>query len=120
MALCEFGCPSLDYVYDMSWAEFRIRQYGYNRRQKDEWFKIREIAYASYIAPSVDLKKIPSKEQFMPLEGKKGVSDKIKERMKEAVNKYKEEKNAKSRITSKDRGGNNRPRKESRQGTEKP
>ena len=93
MALCEYGCPSLDYVYDMSWAEFRIRQFGYNRKQEREWFKIREIAYASIIGPHLDPKKLPSKQKFMPL-GKKGVTEKMVVRMKEAVDKYNKEKNA--------------------------
>jgi hypothetical protein len=119
MALCEFGCPSLDYVYDMSWAEFRIRQFAYNRQEKNNLFKLRELAYVSYISPHIELKSIPSKEKFMPLEGNKGVTDKMIERMREAVNKFKEENNANTRITSKNRGGNNRPRKEPSQSTKK-
>ncbi len=95
MALCEYGCLSLDYVYGMSWAEFRIRQYGYNRKQKQEWFKIREIASASIIGPHLDPKKLPSKQLYMPLD-KKGVTDKMAVRMKEAIDKYKEEKDARS------------------------
>jgi hypothetical protein len=94
MALCEFGCSNLEQVYDMTWAEFRIRQYGYNRMQKDEWFKLREIAYASIIGPHLDPKKVPPKDKYMPLsEEKSGVSDRMKARMREAINKYKKETN---------------------------
>ena len=94
MALCEFGCPSLEYVYDMSWAEFRIRQFAYNRRQKEELFRVREIAYASLVGPH--LQKVPTKEQYMPLEGKKSVTETMKERMRKAVLEYKKQKDAKS------------------------
>lgn len=95
MALFEYGCPSLEYVYDMSWAEFRIREFAYNRKQEKDWFKIRELAYASIIGPHLDPKKIPSKKQFMPLGEKPGISEKMKERMLQAIDKYKKEKNAK-------------------------
>ena len=91
MALCEFGCSDLNQVYDMTWAEFRIRQFGYNRKQKDEWFKLREIAYASIIGPHLDPKKVPDKEKYMPLKDEVGINERIKARMKEAINKYKTE-----------------------------
>ena len=92
MALCEYGCPSLEYVYDMTWAEFRIRQFAYNRKQKRDWFKIREVAFASIIGPHLDPKKLPSKERFMPLSDKSEVNEAMKERMMKVVKIYKDKK----------------------------
>ena len=96
MALFEYGCPSLEYVYDMTWAEFKMREFAYDRKQEKDWFKIRELAYASIIGPHLDPKKVPSKERFMPLGKKPGISEKMRERMKEAIKEYKDKKNAKS------------------------
>ena len=54
----------------MTWAEFLIRQHAYHRIEKNEWYKIREIAYASLIGSHIDPKKLPkSKEKFIPLDG---------------------------------------------------
>ena len=36
MALGELGVPTLSDVYDMSWAEFRIRLFAYKRMQKNK------------------------------------------------------------------------------------
>lgn len=91
MALCEFGCPSLDYVYDMTWAEFLIRQYAYRRKMKREEFLAREIAYASIIGPHFNPKKIPSKEKYWSLKEQKPISDNARERIKEALRQFHEE-----------------------------
>jgi hypothetical protein len=69
-ALAFLNVPSLDAVYRMTWREFCLRSYGYEQKEKGEWYKVREIAYNSFISASVGLKKIPTKEQFMPLSGK--------------------------------------------------
>lgn len=64
--------------------------------QKAEWYKVREIAYASIIGPSYDPKKIPkTRERFMPLDGKKDVTDEHKQRFIEAQKKYLREKTEK-------------------------
>jgi hypothetical protein len=56
----------------MTWAEFRIRLHAYNRLDKKEWYKVREIAWNSLISFNVDAKKLPkSKEKFIPLENKR-------------------------------------------------
>jgi len=76
----------------MSWAEFLIRQAGFERQRKFELFKIREIAWASTIGPHLNPKKLPkTKEQFMPLEPKKPISDTVRERMKQAIEQYKKD-----------------------------
>lgn len=74
------GCPSLAYVYDMSWAEFCIRSYAYRRQEKARLIEMRELLYTTLIAPHYDPKKLPkTRESFMPLEGKKQVTEKQKE-----------------------------------------
>lgn len=75
----------------MTWAEFQIRLFAYNRMQKNEWFKIRELAWASLVGSHQDPKKMPkSKEAFMPLDSKpkRGVSDAQKEAFKLAMQQY--------------------------------
>jgi len=89
MALCEFGVPSLQAVYDMTWAEFRIRLYGYNRQQEKQWLKVREVAYASIVGPHLDPKKLPTKDKFMPIgKGKSTVTERMKDRMHQAIKEY--------------------------------
>lgn len=106
MALGELKCPSLDYVYNMTWAEFRIRLYAYHRVEKTEWYKVREIAYASMYGSHIGIKRIPSKEKFMQLEPNKAIKAntvrmaKIKQ-VQEEYQRQKEELNA--RIKSTDR-----------------
>ena len=66
-ALGELKCPSLSFVYDMTWAEFCIRQYAYRRMDKHSWYKVREIAYSAMIGSHIDPKKLPkTKEKFIP------------------------------------------------------
>jgi len=91
MALGELGCPSLDYVYRMSWAEFRIRLFAYKRKDLDEWYKVREVAYYSYVSGWMSKKKPPSKEQFLPLGTKKGVPDELKDLIKKRSEQAKEQ-----------------------------
>ena len=94
MALGELGCPSLDYVYEMTWAEFMIRLYAYNRQQKKEWYKVREICYQIYTSNWMDSKRKPvSKERYMPLEGTKvnKPNEKMLERIKQVQKEYHEQ-----------------------------
>lgn len=96
MSLVEFGCPNLEYVYEMTWAEFRIRQFAYNRVQRNEWIKVREVAYYSYISGWMGKDRPPTKEQFMPLNesDNKGVSESMFERIKAAQDQYNKDKDA--------------------------
>ena len=76
----------------MTWAEFRIRLHGYLREQDREWFKVRELAWITYIAPYQDPKKMKrSKEAFWPMKKKKKVTDEMRQRIIEAQKKYLEE-----------------------------
>ena len=82
----------------MTWAEFQIRSYAYKRIQKEEWRKVREIAYTSLIAPYQDPKTIPkSREKYMPIDGLKKLGASIKEKAKklmlERTKKYLEQRN---------------------------
>jgi len=53
----------------MTWAEFLIRQHAYYRIEKNNWYKVREIAYSSLIGSHSDPKKLPkSKNDFIPLD----------------------------------------------------
>ena len=91
----ELNCPSLDYVYDMTWAEFQIRAYGYKRQEERTDLRFREVAYHSHIGGSLNLKKIPNKDKFWQI-GEKSVDidrNMMKERIKEAQLKYTKEKN---------------------------
>lgn len=51
----------------MTWREFHLRKIAYERQQKEWWYKIREIGYASLIGGGVDPKKL-TKEKYMPLD----------------------------------------------------
>ena len=67
----------------MTWAEFLIRQHAYHRIEKNEWYKIREMAFASLIGSHIDPKKLPkSKEKFIPLDNS---SDLAIEKMRETI-----------------------------------
>ena len=42
----------------MSWAEFQIRLFAFNRAEEKELLKIRRLAWTSFIAPHQDPKKL--------------------------------------------------------------
>lgn len=94
VALYDLRCPSYDYVKRMTWAEFQIRLRGFQREQKREWYKIRELAWVTYIAPHQDPKKMKkSKNAFWPMDKKTGVTDKMREAMIQAQIEYMKKKN---------------------------
>lgn len=60
--------PSLEAVYDMTWAEFQIRLFAYRRMDLYDWEKIREQMWITYIANYQDVKKMAKrKELLLPL-----------------------------------------------------
>jgi hypothetical protein len=68
----------------MTWAEFQIRLFAYNRMQKKLDWRAREIAYAALTGFHSNPKKMPkTKETFWPIEFDKKVS-KISEAQKQA------------------------------------
>tara|TARA_R110000868_G_scaffold359172_1_gene621022 strand:+ start:259 stop:504 length:246 start_codon:yes stop_codon:yes gene_type:complete len=78
----------------MTWAEFLIRQHAYHRIEKNEWYKVREMAYASLIGSHVDPKKLPkSKDKFIPLDNDVNNSNSISEAARKAILKAQQEYN---------------------------
>jgi hypothetical protein len=68
-------------VYKMSWREFQLRSIGFQRKEKNDWIKVREIAYNCLIGSHLDPKKLPkTKERYMPLDNKE--HPKISEKQK--------------------------------------
>ena len=73
----------------MTWAEFCIRQHAYRRMDKAEWYKVREIAYAAIVGSHYDPNKIPkTQEDFLPLNEKKGVTDSMKDKIRQAQERF--------------------------------
>lgn len=91
-AIGELNCPSLDYVYRMTWAEFCLRSFAYKRTQIEEWKKVRKVAYTALVAPYQNYKKLPTREEkWMPLGDDTKVrylSDSAKDKFLEATRKY--------------------------------
>jgi hypothetical protein len=77
-------------AYSMSWREFQLRAYAYMKNEQNDWYKVREVAYASIIGSHMNPKKIPkSKEAFMAL-GIGGTKKKVNDAQKQAfLNAYK-------------------------------
>lgn len=75
----------------MTWREFQLRRFGFNRENKVRWEHTREISYYALAATGViDTRKV-SKEKFFPIYGgsiKKGggITDKGKELLMKAIN----------------------------------
>lgn len=85
--------PSLDAVYRMTWREFQLRAYGYERKQISDLQKTRVIAYSSKF-PAFGAKHIPSIEKFMPIDGekiRKSVSESQKQAFLKAFENYKKQ-----------------------------
>lgn len=94
VAMGELGCRSLEEAYLMTWAEFRIRLHAWERQEKRELYRLRELAWVIYNAPYQDPKKMKKNiDSFWSIEPKKGseVTEKMRQRMKEAVEKYQDE-----------------------------
>ena len=82
----------------MTWAEFQIRLFAFNRIEKRENLRAREIAYNSYIGGSMNLKKLPTKKQFWDLGIKKAIPKVNKQAMeffKQAQQEYNNRHNGK-------------------------
>ena len=80
----ELNCPDLDFVYDMTWAEFQIRLFAYKRQDLYKWEMLRELMWVTYIPPHKDVKKMAKrKEIFLPLNKDKKQSIGVSEEQKE-------------------------------------
>jgi hypothetical protein len=86
-------------VYEMSWREFQLRSHGFKRADKNQWVKVREIAYNSLVGSHLDPKKLPkTREKYLPLEAEqasKGVSNERKEMFLQAFKNYLNERKVK-------------------------
>lgn len=79
----------------MTWREFQLRRFGFERENKAKWEHTRDISYYALVATgAIDTKKV-SKEKFFPIHSgsiKKsgGITERGKELLmkaiKEAVN----------------------------------
>ena len=86
----ELQCPSLEYVYDMTWAEFQIRAFAYRRMQEKKELLAREIAWNALIGSHYNPKKLPKdKNRFWQIGNKKiSTNDSMKLAIKKAQEDY--------------------------------
>ena len=92
-AIGELACPSLDYVYEMTYSEFQIRAFSYKRIERKRIEEWRRTMYVNLISGYQDPKRIPKNEKaFMPLEGDEPnytTSEKMKNKFLQAYKNYK-------------------------------
>lgn len=62
----------------MTWREFQLRRFGYLKKQKEEWCKVREIAYWSGAGTAFEANKV-SIDKFMPLKDEASKEEPSKE-----------------------------------------
>lgn len=94
IAIGELGVANLQEVYDMTWAEFMIRLHAFKRTEKNDWRKVRAVAYQTYLSGYHGKGKPKTIEGYMPIDQKKKkVTDSMRKRMKEAVKQYEIDKN---------------------------
>lgn len=74
----------------MTWAEFQIRAFAYNRMQDREDLRFREVAWASLIGFHADPKKLPKTKNGFWQIGKKqsGLTDAMRDKIKEVQAQY--------------------------------
>jgi len=74
----------------MTFAEFQIRAFAYNRIEEKKDLRTREIAWASLIGSHLDPKKLPkSKDAFWQIGEKKStVTDAMREAISRAQKQY--------------------------------
>ena len=101
VALGELGVPTLQEVYDMSWAEFRIRLFAYRRMQKrqDDMMRLHAYHAATGALYAFEPDKFPKTlSQFWRVDEKGEVSGREKrmEILKREQQKYLEQKQKKN------------------------
>lgn len=75
----------------MPWCEYISKSFAYDRQQRDEWKKVKYLAYHSLLAsPYIDPKKLPSLQQFVSNESKpiKRVSNEQRDLFLQEVKEY--------------------------------
>lgn len=80
----------------MTWAEFRLRLIGFNRNEQRQEYKLRRLAWITYIAPHQNPKKLRGlkEDRWWQIGNRKQikVSDEHKQRFIEEYKKYLEKK----------------------------
>ena len=92
MALVDFNSPSLNYVYRMTWAEFRLRLIAFNRVEERKAYMTRRICWTNIISNTTkkDLKGL-TESKWWPIgeeTNKPKVSEAHREAFLEATRKY--------------------------------
>lgn len=79
----------------MSWSEFRLRLFSYQREQKNELIKMRRMAWITFIAPYQNPKKLRGmrEETWWRIGEPKKATDTNKQRYIDAMVKYLNERN---------------------------
>jgi hypothetical protein len=81
----------------MTWAEFRIRLFAFNRIEKNDLYKLREVCYQIYVSGYFGKGKPVSKDRYWAIDKKQiSVSDRAIERLKEAQAEYRKKKNGRT------------------------
>ena len=95
MAIGELQVGTLNDVYDMSWADFRIRLFAYKRMELKEWEKIRFLAYENLKSTQYVMNskaKIPNSiDKYLPLYGTKKVDKTAFDILRKEQEKFKKE-----------------------------
>jgi len=86
-ALEELNISDLEKVYDMTMAEFKLREYGYVRAQQWDWAKYRLVGYMAIRSFNVNPKDIPKRlDAVMKLNFvDKGIDTNVTDKQKEAI-----------------------------------
>lgn len=85
----------LEEVEDMTWAEFKLRSYGFWEERKFQMYMTREVSHEVHKLNYMLVKtKPPTKEKFWPIDGHKAnkkLSDEQVEAYKQAMEQYQKE-----------------------------
>ena len=93
LCLGEFNCSYLEYC-NMTWAEFQLRLFAFNRMQKREWEKIAELSTNIIIAGFIDGKEKKKRIQqiqnaYLDKAPQKGMSEAMRKTILKAQEEYK-------------------------------
>lgn len=93
LCLGEFNC-SYEQYSNMTWAEFQLRLFAFNRMQKREWEKIAELSTNIIIAGFIDGKEKKKRIQqiqnaYLDKASPKGMSEAMRKTILKAQEEYK-------------------------------
>lgn len=92
LCLGEFNCSYEEYC-NMTWAEFQLRLFAFNRMQKREWEKIAELSTNIIIAGFIDGKEKKKRinqiqKAYLNTTPSKGMSEAMKQAILKAQQEY--------------------------------